>query len=156
MPYVYPISAPEPRAALGWDGTDFHVLACDTLGNLRLAPGGVNLRQYAGIWRVKVTVSGGAGALSASSPALTSGQLVYVQHALARLSAGTATGLCLRTYDLVVTRELVRKWTPDLVSELLLPNPVLLVEDDMLQAIAEGVGVGTTLSLLATGYYVQT
>ena len=156
MPDVYPLSAPEPRGFVGWSGTHYYVVRVDDQGNLCLAPGGVNLQQYAALWRVKVTVSGGAGALSASSPALTSGQLVYVQHALARLSAGTATGLCLRTYDLVVTRELVRKWTPDLVSELLLPNPVLLVEEDMLQAIAEGVGVGTTLSLLATGYYVQT
>jgi len=155
MPDVFPREAPEPRALLGWDGTAFYVLACDGEGNLRLAPGGVNLRQYDSTYRAAASAVGDSGTISAGLAAVAAGRLLMVQRSKGWLTAGSAGRLDFVLVSGGVDYVLDRKPAPAVMGLFMIPGDLVLAAGDFLRLDAFNVGPGTTLLFRVAGYYVQ-
>jgi len=156
MPDVYPLSAPEPRGALGWDGTHYYVVAVDDEGNLRLAPGGVNLRQFDSVWRFAGNVSGASGTLNIDTAVLGPGDLVVVTHAVCYLTAGSASLINIQIYDGTNAYTAARLGSPAVGQTLTLGQQLVIQAGDLLRFAAGSVGAGTIFYGWAVGYYVRT
>ncbi len=156
MPNVLPVHAPEPRALVLWDGTAYHVAACDADGNLCLAAGGVNLEQFVGKWRYTDTRSAGSGTVDLDAPTLSSPDLVVVQDAACWLSAGSAAFMSIVLWDGVAMYLLALLKNPPVDVTLTLPSPFVLAEGECLRFRITGTGAGTTFNGRAVGYYART
>jgi len=156
MPEIYPVHAPEPRALLLWDGTSYHVAACDLDGNLCLAAGGVNLQQYVDKWRFTGAGSAGSGGIIVDAPTLSSPELVVVQDAACWLSAGTAASMYISVWDGVTQFIVAYLKSPAVQVAITLPSPLVLAEGECLRFNASAVGAGTILQGRAVGYYART
>lgn len=155
VPDVYPLQAPEPRATLGYTGTHYYVLRVDANGYLALAPGGVNLRQYAATYRATGQATAGSGTIQVDLPAIAAGALVFVEDALCYLLAGSSTRLSVAVVSGGVAYGTNLLPSPVVEQACLLPNPVVLAPGENLRFYASAVGAGTTLVAVAVGYYVQ-
>jgi len=155
MPDVYPLSAPEPRAFVGWSGTHYYVVRVDAQGNLRLAPGGLNLRQYAAEFRAQESGAAGAGNITVYTAPVAAGRLLVATGVVVYISAGSATSLSASVYSGAVVYNLQRL-APVLVDAPCAWSGLCVVAPgEQLRAAAMGVGAGTTCWLHVTGYYVQ-
>jgi len=155
MPDVYPLSAPEPRGMLGYDGTHYYVVRVDDQGNLRLAPGGVNLRQFAAAYYERLSGAAGAGSITLNFTAVAAGRLLVVQTALGFLTAGTATSIALAVTDGLTSYGIARVASPAVDVPGVFSGLVVLVPGMYVAIAAGGVGAGTTLIAAVVGYYVQ-
>jgi len=156
MPDVFPREAPEPRALLGWDGTAFRVVAVDAQGNVVLAPGGVNLRQFVAVWRYTGVGSAGAGNIDLDSVALVVPDLVVVENAVCWIDAGSAASINIAVFDGATVYAVARLANPALQVVLVLTSPLVLTAGELLRFRAFGVGAGTGFQARAVGYYVRT
>ena len=156
MSDVYPVSAPEPRGMLGYDGTHYYVVRVDDQGNLRLAPGGVNLKQFASRYTVHKQVAAGAGNIVIDTDALSLTALVVVEQVTAVFFAGTATSVLVTAIDGVKLVDLAVDLAPVVSRLVTWTGELVLVNPCILRAQAFAVGAGTTFRLLVWGYYVRT
>ena len=156
MPDVYPLSAPEPRGMLGYDGTHYYVVRVDDQGNLRLAPGGVNLRQYAAVYHVTANAAGDAGDLTAIGATVPAGALVVVTNTAGYLLTGSATRIATLLFSAAATWVLNVRLAPVVKEVLRTESMLVLGPGDRVHWSAFGVGAGTEIYGYAVGYYVRT
>ena len=140
---------------LGYDGTHYYVVRVDGQGNLRLAPGGVNLRQYNSVYRWRDSGAAGAGDISVVSPAVAAGRLLVVVSALVYVVAGSATALGVTLFSGGVSYLLERVSPVVLGAGCSWRGLCVLAPGDQLAGTAYGVGAGTTMWVYLVGYYVQ-
>ncbi len=155
MPRVYPKTAPMPRAPLFWDGSDYRVPVCDAQGNVRLAPGGVNLQQFQEIWMYSGNIMGSSGILSLQTPAIGAAELIMMCVGCCYLSAGSATALRIHVQHETGLFTVANLTSPTVNSRLFTPVALPLGPGDSVTFQAISVGSGTTFNANTWGYYVQ-
>lgn len=152
MPLILPSHAPYPKAVLGWDGTQYRVLAVDDGGNVQVGGPGL-LSNYLGkimLRRFTVTALLGTNILNAGGPAGTAEWVITAMFLMNRTNAMTSSALAVvrgGTYYYVAgTAALAAYVALDWSGE------VVLVAGDTLAFIYRGCQVNDQLEGIAHGY----
>lgn len=151
---VIPDSAPYPRAALGWDGIDYRVLAVNAAGEL-VFPGGMIPFNYDRIHHsTTVNFAAGAGVNVLPAPPIAGTEIVVVSSLSAFNITSAVTSIAVG--KTVGGQVYVAGYldTPAIREPAIFNGAMVLAVGEQAWSEFRGCVAGDTIYLHVTGYYM--